>query len=100
MSIKKESDLPVMYLCIFEKLKKSSIESVIDNNSMRRILGMVFKLKLSEQQLILKEMEMMGLIKRKDQRLFELNQDIKPIEDIRSSLYKKRGLGKSLIFDF
>lgn len=99
MSIK-ESDLPVMYLCIFEKLKESSIELVIDNKLVKRILGMVFKLKPEERNLVLKEMEMMGLIKRKDQRLFELNANIKPVQDIRSLLYKKRGLNKSFIFDF
>jgi hypothetical protein len=98
--MKKESDLPVMYLCIFEKLKESSIGLEIDNKLVKRILGMVFKLKLEERNLVLKEMEMMGLIKRKDQRLFELNAKIKPIGDIRNLLYKKRGLDKNLIFEF
>lgn len=95
-----ESDLPVMYLCIYEKLKENSIELIIDNRLVKRILGMVYKVKPEERTLILKEMEIMGLITRKNQTFFELNSKVKKIEEIRDILYKKRGLNNDLKFVF
>lgn len=87
--IKKEGELPMAYLCIFDKLRELSIGNEVSYRSVKKVLGMVFKIKPNDRMMILWELEMMGLIKKEGLELWQLNKDVKPMAEIRNLRYRK-----------
>jgi hypothetical protein len=82
-------EAPIMYLYIYERFRQTGVKE-ITNEDLQRILGKTFKIKkVIDKQVILKEMEKMGLLKKGSQQLWQINLEIKPIDEIKHLLYKE-----------